>query len=655
MRAPILLLLSLAACDPALPEPVDPGPCGIGRSPGLVDGRPTNPFPSMHLVADVGEGCRLVLEPADVPVGEGDPLDVAAVDRRDGFSPAGTIWLDPGAALDPSVLPPLSDPDRSLAADAPLQLWDLTAGERVPFFAELDAWPEQDDADRVLLLRPLRALPFGARAAVVLTDGLLAADGAPWPAPAAFAAVRDGEADVAQPVAAHYELLLRRLEALGIERDGLLLAWDFVVASEERVLAPLERVVGAMREALPLDPTFEPSVTLTDSLDTDEGADLAPGLWREVRGSVRLPRYLWDPDPEGDEHDTGWFRLDDDALPLRNGDADVFFTLIVPESLRGRPGGEAPLLVFGHGIFSAPQAYLTSGDDHNGVVALCNRLGAVCLGARWRGLTTADAGDAVRVATHLGRFPLLTDKLVQGVADQLAMARLGRTAFVDSDFLAAPAGGSLVDPERILYYGISLGGIEGATFLSLSEVVDVGALHVPGAQWATMLERSSHWSSFETFVVQTLPDPAERQLLYAVSQLLWDPVDPINHAAGLRDVTALWQTSEGDEQVPNFTAETLMRTAGVPLITPSIRAVWGLETLAAPGPPGGRGLFQFDTGAPRPPEGNRPAPETPPQSAHTDVRATPQCLDQLEAFFAPGAEGTIVDPCGGPCVLPTDP
>ncbi len=645
MRRLLLLVPLLAACPVSIE---DPGPCALGRTAGLIDGRVTNPFPSNHLVQERDGGCFLALESGDVPVGDGDPLSVDALNHRDGFSPAGTIWIDPGADIDASSLPSQSAPAGSLAEDAIIQIWDLDAGERLPYFAELDAWPEQRDDERVLLLRPLKALGFGKRIAVTI-GALPLQSGGTWEVPD-FVAIRDGEAELDGAREAHYELLLQRLEELGVERSGLALAWDFPTSTEASIRRPFDVVVDSMRAAVPLDAAHVPEVTLSVSLDSEDGDNLPPGLWREVRGEITLPRFLW-PEEEGDDPNVGLFSFDADGLPLRNGEADVFFTLVVPESLQNAPAGTAPLLVFGHGIFSNPQNYLTAGDDHHGLVELCNRLGAVCMGSLWRGLTTVDAPDAVRVATNLGRFPLITDKMVQGVADQMAMPRLAQTAFVDSEFLQAAGGASLIDPDRVLYYGISLGGIEGATLLANSEVALAGAFHVPGSQWATMLERSSHWESFETFMVQHLADAAERQLVYAMSQLLWDAVDPLNHVHRIGDKPALWQVSLGDEQVPNFTAETVARTLGIPLAGPAVQPVFGLTEEATPLAPGSQAIFQFDSTLERAPELNRPAPVS---GAHDAIRGTAECLDQLEAFFSRGEEGTIIGPCDGPCVLPPE-
>ena len=157
----------------------------------------------------------------------------------------------------------------------------------------------------------------------------------------------------------------------------------------------------------------------------------------------------------------------------------------------------------------------------------------------------------------------ITDKMVQGVSNQMALPRLMRTSFQDHEAFAHPDGGSLIDPGRLYYFGISLGGIEGITLLANSEEVEHGVLHVPGSAWSTMLERSTNWNAFEAFVVDHVFSASDRQLLYSVVRL-WDPVDPVTHYPGLADKSALLQIAVGDEQVPNFTAELLARGRGCP-------------------------------------------------------------------------------------------
>ena len=645
-------LLLLLACPGA-----DPGPCDIGDQPSLTGGHPLDPFPSMHLMSgptDDPADCRLALEPGTVPVGDGDPMDPARFNRRDGFSPVGTIVWQPGVAVDPGNLPGLLDPSGSLEASSPVQLIDLDTGERFPCFVEIDAYPSQADDQRVLLVRPMRGLGFGTHVGVAVGDSLLATDGGPVPSPAAFASIRDGRKDdaVSQPVRDHYDALLGQLEEHGLDREQLVLAWDFRTATRDNLLAPFDRVVSSMRQELPLDPTFQPDVVLTSVDDADLGDDVVDGLWRDARGSIQLTHWLWDedgaPDATDDDHDGGWFQLDEEGLPVARATDDAYFVAVLPDSIRDAEPGTVPVLVFGHGIFARPNYYLAASTDGNGTIDLCNRLGAICIGGEWRGLTGRDMADALRVARELGRFPLITDKLIQGVSNQLALARVLRTGFVDADWLQAEGGGSLVDPERIFYFGISLGGIEGATLLANSEVVEHGVLHVPGAAWATMLERSMHWLSFEEYVVGAQPDAAHRQRVYALTQLLWDPVDPINHVEGLAGASALWQVSIGDEQVPNFTAEILARTAGAALVGEPVEEVFGLDVLADPQGPGALGMAQFDGGFVRPALENRPAPET---GAHTSIRHTEPMKEQILSFFAPGQEGTIVHPCDGPCVM----
>ena len=181
-----------------------------------------------------------------------------------------------------------------------------------------------------------------------------------------------------------------------------------------------------------------------------------------------------------------------------------------------------------------------------------------------------------------------------------------------------------------------------------SEVVESGVLHVPGAMWSTLLERSSNWTPLEAFLTETVPTPSERQLLYSGMQLLWDPVDPINHLGAMAEKNVLWQVAVGDEQVPNFTAEALARSLSVPLIAPEVHQVFGLQTAGTPLGPGASGYFQFHPGMPLPFEGNRPAEVT---GAHSAVRQHPEAREQVLVFLHDGIEGTIIHPCDGPCLF----
>jgi hypothetical protein len=646
LALPVLVaaLTLLPACPP-VPDP--PGPCEIHGAPGLVDGRVANPWPSYALMrADeaMSTGCRLAMPDDALPLGiDAHPLDLRRFDDRDGFSPAGSLWLQLHQTIDPTALPGPQDPAASLSSPA-VQIWDLDTGERLPFWAEIDAYPDLPDADRSLLLRPARAWPWGHRVAVVLTSAL----GASVTSPSPFQDARAGDPD--DPQGAHVQDLLRRLVALGVVEEDVILAWDFPIATAATVHRRLDAVIAGVREGLPDDPAFQPALDLSVVLDADDPAGDAPteGLWREVRGSFPLTHYLW-PEQEGDDADRGIFQLDADLLPVANAAAPAYFTLVVPESVRHAAAGTVPVLIFGHGIFSNPRAYLAEGGDPHGVIALLNRLGAIGIGGEWRGLTTRDATNALLAAMDWSRFPMVTDKLIQGVANQLALERLVRTAMREEPWLQAEGGGSLIDPERTLYFGISLGGIEGAVLLAHSEHIDSGVLHVGGSAWSTMLERSSNWTDFETYVVPQFPDAADRQLQYAVSQLLWDPVDPLNHVDALRGRNVLWQESVNDEQVPNLTTELIARTLGVPLLAPSPREPWDLPATEGPLGPGASAVAIFDGGFPAPPLGNRPAVDT---GAHREIRSWESVQAQVEAFFTPGAEGTIVQPCGGPCLGP---
>ncbi len=658
------LLGLVSGCTEELPAPESP--CSIYGQGGLWDGTLLNPFPSQHLVTTDSTSetsCRLAIALGLLPVGDSEPLGVARLNRLDGFSPVQSLWFQPRVEIDPTSLPSLDQLDASLAADTSIELWNLTSGQRIRHFAELDAYPTATPSSRALLIRPQEHMGFGQRIGVVVTNAVTQLDGSPLEASSSFEALWTGENAEGrdQALRSHYADLRRQLEELGVDASRVVLAWDFQTATESAIRAPLDRVIQAMRDSLPQEGNVSVDVEVSRFEDSEANGTPPPGLWREVRGSFLFPQFLWAEDGSDDansDHDSGLFRLDEGGLPLLRDEAPAYFTLTVPESLKDAAAGSAPLLIFGHGLFSSPQDYIASTTDQSGVMDVCDRIGAVCLGGEWRGLTERDRPDILRVTGDLSRFPLVTDKLIQGVANQMALARLARTSFAGESFLqAADGSGSLIDPSRIYYYGISLGGVEGATLLANSEIVDRAVLHVPGSVWSQLLERSSNWLPLESFLLETLPDAASRQLIYSAIQLLFDPVDPIHYteaitrhrSGGTPEKFGLWQVSVGDEQVMNFTADILARTADIPLVTPSPYAGAGdLRELVAPDETEGpvSGVFHFDPQKKLPSSDNRPAEIT---GAHDGIRTTEEVKAQTVAYLT--EDGAIIHPCSGPCVL----
>lgn len=591
------MMLWLLACNP--PETATPGPA---PRVGVLGEGSLNPFPSAELVVDG----HLAIPEGALPQAEGGTAwDVARLNWREGFSVVQPSVVRLPVEIDAASLPG----EGAIGTGGSVRIVDLDSGEEIPLFAELDAYP--DIEERTLIVRPMKAMTVGHRVAVVLTDAVTSGG-----QPLALAEWADARAK--DP---HYAELADRLDALGI--PGVALAWDFPIGDGTAPMRALAAAVG-VPGAYTLDRALD--------VDTQPEGNLPPGVWKKAEGSFTTDNWLVD--------DT-LFAVDAAGIPVAQGTTEAYLYVHIPESVRGAEPGSVPVFVFGHGILSNPGNYLDEDDDPSAVVALSNELGAIFVATVWRGLTTSDQPEAVGVARDFGSFPALSDKLAQGVANNLALIRLVREGALLDDALFE----GLADPSRVYWYGISLGSIEGAVTLANQTAIEHAVLHVGGSDWSTMLERSSNWPPFEFLVGQTIEDAGDRQLLYATSQLLWDAVDPADYADDLRGRSILWQEAMGDNQVPNLSTELLMRSIGVPLGAPSVSAPMGVEQIALPTQ--APVFTQFDPEVGYPPEENRPATNT---DAHGIPRLFPGCIRQTTAFFNPGALGLVQHFCGSaPC------
>ncbi|MCP4916340.1 MAG: hypothetical protein GY913_05410 [Proteobacteria bacterium] len=364
----------------------------------------------------------------------------------------------------------------------------------------------------------------------------------------------------------------------------------------------------------------------------DDPDHLPPGIAKKLKGRFTTDSWL---------ADDGTMTLDADGIPAAVGTLEPDLRVYVPESVVDAEPGTVPVWIFGHGIFSHPDNYLDKDDDPNGVIALANEAGAIVVATTWRGLTQPDLAVAISAGNDLAKLRNLGDHMVQGVANTRALVHLVQEGGLRDD----PELSGLPDADTLRYYGISLGGIEGAVLVANTPELDAAVLHVGGSAWSTMLERSANWTDFEVLMEYGVPSPAERQHLYAVSQLYWDPVDPAGYAADLAERPALWQESIGDEQVPNLTTRALIRGVGtVTQFEPAVESVYGIPTDSSGAVPA---YVQYDPEVALPSEENRPAPVT---GAHGAPRGWAGTTHQTARFLDPNDPGVVEHYCGeSPC------
>ncbi len=591
------MLLSLLACTPRPPD-----------GPGLIGDHPLNPFPVDHLHAPEG---RLDLDPSwfDLPA-ELTPLSTGRLAWRDGFSPAQTVVvrLD---RVEPDALPSWRDPR---PGETGVRLLDRTSGRWLPVMAELDAHERAQPG--TLLIRPLEALPPGHTIAVALTTALTD------PVPRFRAALTRRPPRDLVDQAEHYASLAAAFAERGLPTDELALAWSFSVGDGT---APLR----SAWEQVPVPVSY----TLGPPLEADHGDPVPPATWRAAAGSFTTPDFLVD--------DLA-LNLQPDGSVLPTGTVEAPIHIHVPTSVADAAPRSVPVLIFGHGILSLPEHYLDDPADPSRVAELAHRLGAIVIATRWRGLTTPDLPTTLQVASDFGQFHTLTDRLVQAQANLKALIRLIHEGeLLDDPLFLGRDGQPLPDRDRLLYYGISLGAIEGAVALADAPPFEHTVLHVGGSQWSTMLERSSNWPPFALLVERSIPDALTRQRLYALSQLWWDPVDPIAYVEDLYAWDLLLQEARGDQQVPNLTTRVLARSIGLPLLEPAVEPVWGINTAPGPLP---RAFVQADPERGLPPEGNLPAPDS---GAHEAPRLFDGIFEQTLGMLA---TGQIEHRCGHtPC------
>ena len=539
------------------------------------------PFPSRFFQDEdtaTATGFRVNIPQSALPIESGgQTIDLAPINTADGCSPAGPILMHFGADIDPMLLTRQSELLESVGSDNPMALFDLETGRRVMFMSEMDMNRDPSYEDRyALIVRPMEPMEMGHRHVFLLTHDMQDDEGNALESPAGFAALRDSVLttnEVIEEVRDHYESLFEFLEVKGYPRDELLLAWDFMVASEDYLTGS----VRSMREQA-LDEMAGIGLEYTvDEVDDDPNDNTA----RLVEGTFSVPTFL---------NEDNAFEYDDDHHPIRQ-DEDLSFpyTMLIPK-IAETSDEPLPLIIFGHGLFGTGRDSLAGGGLAT-MSALAEEGGMIMVATDWIGLSGGDLNLIIsQVIPDMNRIVLVTDRIQQSIINNLTLTELAIGA-LSSDERLQVGSGELIDEGRIYYVGGSLGGIQGSSFVSMSSRVTRAALAVPGCGWLNMLTRSTHWNRLDLIVDLHYPDPLLKQIGIALIQALFDLSDPVNltrhlYASPLEDAPEerilLLHEAIGDSQVPNLASEMLARAIGAKILEPSVYSVPGLVPVTSP-------------------------------------------------------------------------
>ena len=643
------------------------------------------PFPdNFHTVTDgtSATGRRVAFDDAAMPRNAGSvPIDAAPYNLNDGFSPGQTTvvrvpGLDTPEAFDatgPIGLDGLSRNDSELANE-PVVVIDTTTGERWPIWVELDS-NGTSPQETVLLIHPARNYASGHRYVIALRN--LKSDPydeAELPAPEGFRYFRDRLPSSSAAINGQrprFESVFETLRDAGIERRDLYLAWDFTVATDEniaeRMLHIRDDAFAGLGDETMADVQVQgdaPAFTVTSVEHFTPAQD--PELARRVQGTFEVPCYL-----EPNCNPGGRFELDSEGLPTENGTYTARFRCGVPHAALAAP---ARPQVYGHGLLGTYEQ-ATSGDQqilgqtHNFVICATDEIG----------FSNEDIPNiAANILPQLGNFPELTDRVQQGLLNELFLGRLMIHAdgfLSDAAFHVDPEdeeSAGVIDPSRLYYNGNSQGGILGGALTAVAPDFTRATLGVPAMNYSVLLNRSVDFDLYKLVLDPAYPSPLRQQLVLSMIQMLWDRSDPNGYAHRMTDEPlantpaheVMLNVAFGDHQVTTWQADVEARTIGAqahePVVYdgrwPGVDVLWDVPRIASY-PYTGSSIVYWDSGPVRDDPmnpGNEIGTDPPPvanlpnrtgEDPHGDPRVAPEEMQMVSDFLQPDAQSQITDTC----------
>jgi hypothetical protein len=558
-------------------------------------------------------------------------IDTTYYDRFDGFSPNGLIVVAFSTGVDPATLTGHDQLAKSVTPQSSTIVLDMDTGELMPHFAEVDR-NAPDATDQALIIRPVKRLAPGHRIAVAVTTSVTRPGGGALPMSPAFQAAVAGKPfdhPLFARVADRYPDIFAKLAAAGVSKERLVLAWDYTTASDEFLI---EDMLTMQRKAL-TDMGDGASLQF-DAAPFDIGN--APHVLRAIKGTYDAPSFL----SNGEKDDSILVR-GADGLPTLMGRHRYNYAAIIPKCLEADPR-PVPVMLFGHGLFGSADGYVDGGLLQRVADEQC----VVLIAGDFIGLTKRNIASTAIAINDVNKARGITEKLMQSVVNFMALHRVARTALLNDDLFKV-GGKVVIDPTQIWYFGASLGGIMGGALMSYDPAIERGVLGVPGCNWTMCFERSFAWPPLRVALQGAYEGFVKDQEVIALLGMAFDRIDPVTTAAGL--VTApvtgvpakkiLVYATRADSLVTNLATDMLVRTMGIPVMTPSVYEPFGSPLTAMP--ESQSAMVWFDEKPTPAPSPHNLAPDDD-NGTHGGVHDRDAVLLMIEQFLR---GGPIENPC----------
>jgi len=631
MRTVVLSSLCLLACgDNGTKSLATPQECNpLGGASCMT------PWPSaLYEVDDATaiSGHRLAIPEGTLPTNiDHIAIDPAPFNTLDGFSSAAPMVTAFPTGVDPANLVPYANLAASVTDASPTVVIDMSTGELVEHWAEVDLTAADGPAEQqALFIRPAALLKGSTRYAVAIKKTLKAQDGGELPIPEGFQAILDGTPtthDLLEAARPRYTDIFAALQAHGIAPTDLVTAWDFTTASRESVRADL---VNARDTALQLMGTDGANLTFDITADT---VPTDPEFARRIDGTFDVPLFLTN---NGAANPSTKLARDAGGKPKAMGMYRVPFTAMIPQCAIDSPT-PVGMMIYGHGLLGKASDQVSSSGPRHAAAGVC----AVIVGTDMRGMSEMDVANVVLSLNDANNGPSVFDVLVQGMINHVALVQISRGPFASQIFTktGTPGDTTIVDPDKFYYYGISQGGIMGTTVCAIDPVIKNCVVQVGAINYSILLERSQDWPQYRTTLVGAYPNSLDSALIIGLMQIQWDRTEPTGVAdvivgdgfPGTPEKHVFMQIGIADTEVSNFGSEYQARTMGIPVLTPSPYIPQGVPASSDP-VTSGLVIFDFGLGSTLP-AGNVPPPDN---DVHSSIRNKQVTIDMMKHFYETG-------------------